>query len=556
MSHRPTLRRRDLLLGALGTSVAGCIPALPRWKPTFADTGWHNVIYTRCIDPDRQVTAHSLAEVVQLVKDAEAAGERLRAVGAGHSFSDVAVTDGWVLRTLELARPIPVARDRLKAHCRGDKLFSVEGGIRLRDLSALLDKEHLALPTMGGWNMQTLAGVISTSTHGSGLDYGPFPSLVASLVMVASGGRVLQIEPTDGITDPAAFGGVVMTPSGSFPGTLVQDDETFNAAVVAMGSMGIIYSATIRVDDAFWLRESRELSTWDALIAPGGFLDVLVNTGRPPADADGKVPDYYELLFNPYAVDGQYACAVTRRHRIPVKAHAADDCGSRPAGETFFGSIEKDAPFLLPDVLHDDPEGAGNVLQLGVRGVKSACYEAVSYDVFNSGKVNELMAYSAELAIDLPHAITAIQRVFDVSRNKLKIRSGVHSAPISIRFVKACDALLSPQNGRPTCMIEIFTLAGVLGTNGLLLDHERDLMDLLGARPHWGLDLRAIEGWDRVKKLYPQTAERWRAKYALANASGVFNGELTDRLGISMPIDGVSNVAKRRSYECVPLRTR
>ena len=58
---------------------------------------------------------------------------------------------------------------------------------------------------MGGYDGQTIAGVISTSTHGSGIRFGPITDDVRSLDIVASGGALYRIEPADGITDPAAF---------------------------------------------------------------------------------------------------------------------------------------------------------------------------------------------------------------------------------------------------------------------------------------------------------------------------------------------------------------
>ena len=69
------------------------------------------------------------------------------------------------------------------------------GGTHLRDLNAALDARGLALPQMGGYDEQTIAGVVSTSTHGSGLNWGPFPDFVRSLELVVAGGEVVRIEP-------------------------------------------------------------------------------------------------------------------------------------------------------------------------------------------------------------------------------------------------------------------------------------------------------------------------------------------------------------------------
>ena len=69
--------------------------------------------------------------------------------------------------------------------------------MRLRELNRHLDDNGLALSNMGGYDAQTVAGVMSTATHGSGIAFGPIADAVRSLELVASGGRVIRIERGD-----------------------------------------------------------------------------------------------------------------------------------------------------------------------------------------------------------------------------------------------------------------------------------------------------------------------------------------------------------------------
>ena len=112
----------------------------------------------------------------------------MRAVGSGHSWSDVALTTGYLLRPERLNRPLEITGN----------LVRVEAGMRLRELNRHLDDNGLALSNMGGYDAQTVAGVMSTSTHGSGIEFGPIADSVRSLDLVASGGRVIRIERADG----------------------------------------------------------------------------------------------------------------------------------------------------------------------------------------------------------------------------------------------------------------------------------------------------------------------------------------------------------------------
>src|SRR6266513_1915179 len=73
-------------------------------------------------------------------------------------------------------------------------LVRAGAGVRIKELNAYLGEHGLALSNMGGYDHQTVAGVISTSTHGSGIKFGPLNDFVRSIDLVAGNGRVYRIE--------------------------------------------------------------------------------------------------------------------------------------------------------------------------------------------------------------------------------------------------------------------------------------------------------------------------------------------------------------------------
>jgi L-gulonolactone oxidase len=89
-------------------------------------------------------------------------------VGAGHSFSDIGLTDG-MLMTLDLMRG--VVQVDAAAH-----LVTVQAGIRLFELVEALARQGLGLSILGSVARQSVAGAISTGTHGSSLPYGNLAS--------------------------------------------------------------------------------------------------------------------------------------------------------------------------------------------------------------------------------------------------------------------------------------------------------------------------------------------------------------------------------------------
>src|SRR5919201_3794443 len=151
------------------------------------------------------------------------AGERglsIRVAGSGHSFTEAALTDGAMIRVEALNRVLEADRD--------SGLVKVEAGISLRDLSAALWERGLAMENLGDIDRQTLAGAISTATHGTGAGFQNLSAQVERLELVLADGSLLEVsEQTDG--------------------------DAYRAARVGLGALGLIYSVTLRAVPAFTL---------------------------------------------------------------------------------------------------------------------------------------------------------------------------------------------------------------------------------------------------------------------------------------------------------------
>ncbi len=144
---------------------------------------------------------------------------------------------------------------------------------------------------MGAYDSQSLAGAISTGTHRTGISLGPIASSVRFLVLVSEKGMIYHIEPTNGITDPAAF-------ANAKPVVILkQDDDWFQSNVVPMGCMGLVYSCTLEVLPAYLLREKRTFNTWEALKSRQGAGSI------PQLLRDHR---HFEVDINPYAIGGNH----------------------------------------------------------------------------------------------------------------------------------------------------------------------------------------------------------------------------------------------------------
>ncbi|HVV88094.1 MAG TPA: D-arabinono-1,4-lactone oxidase [Kofleriaceae bacterium] len=190
--------------------------------PTIRNYG-RNVVFR----PARVARPRSVEELQEVVR----AARKVRAVGAAHSWSPAIVTDDTLVSLERMRRPIALDRER--------RQVTVEGGMRLRELNAHLDRHGLALASLGSIDTQSVAGVIATGTHGSGRAWPCLSAQVARLELVdARGERV----------------------------TLARGDADFDGAVVGLGALGVVHAVTFDVVPAFRLHDVTGLLRFDEAI--------------------------------------------------------------------------------------------------------------------------------------------------------------------------------------------------------------------------------------------------------------------------------------------------
>ena len=203
---------------------------------------WRNHLGNQSIDPLRIYAPESRDEIVAIVKAAEADGAEVRS-WARAIWSDVALTDGYLVQP---HRARAAARPRASALARRRRLGScaMEAGMRVRELNEWLDGTDLA-SNMGGYDGQTVAGVISTSTHGSGIAFGP---LADSVRVDRRGSRA----DGRGLPDRAQAGHrptPATWPARRTPATARRrTTRGFEAVKVGMGCLGVIHSLMLEVE--------------------------------------------------------------------------------------------------------------------------------------------------------------------------------------------------------------------------------------------------------------------------------------------------------------------
>ena len=179
----------------------------------------------------------SIDELQQVVVGAAARGLRLKAVGAGHSFNGVGLTDG-----------VQVRLDRFTGVDRVDLdsgLVTIRAGTSLHDLNEALWQVGLALTNLGDVDVQTIAGAISTGTHGTGACFAGLASQVRGLQLVCADGTLLTCSPD-------------------------AEPDVFAAAQVGLGALGVIGTVTLQCEPAYALAAAEAPMPLDGVLARPG----------------------------------------------------------------------------------------------------------------------------------------------------------------------------------------------------------------------------------------------------------------------------------------------
>ncbi|MDP2311116.1 MAG: D-arabinono-1,4-lactone oxidase [Pseudomonadota bacterium] len=184
---------------------------------------------THAVVPAAWASPADEAEVAEVVRRAAAAGQVVRVVGGGHSWSDGVVTDGVIVRLDRLDQLLQIDEQR--------GLATAQAGMRFRAFNEALAARGYAVSIVGSIDQQSLAGLLATGTHGSSLVHGNLSSFIVAMRIVTATGEVLVLD---------------------------EGDERLPAARVSLGALGVVTQVTMRVERAFQVTESNTPVSFEA----------------------------------------------------------------------------------------------------------------------------------------------------------------------------------------------------------------------------------------------------------------------------------------------------
>ena len=406
-------------------------------------------------------------ELAEVLRQAHACGETVKVVGAGHSWSDVACTDGHLVRLDRMRDLLRVERDACTV--------TVQAGMRLKELNELLADHALALTNLGSVSEQSVAGAISTGTHGTGLRFGCLSTQVAELRLMTASGDTLDLDASDG--------------------------DTFEAARLGLGCLGVVTRITLRCEPAFDLEELR---------FPLPFDDALE---RMQALVDEY--DHVKFWWLPHTdnvlVFAQRRVAPHPRSRLTRIARAPRAWFDTAINQGVFSRllcVGARAPSLVP-VLNRTVERA---------------YFVRGHRVDRSDRVFNLamppVHREAEYGIPRDVAPLALRRLRELI-DSLRIKVGF---VVELRFVARDSILLSPAFKRDSCQLGAYI--GDHPHQPIYFDAFQTLCRQLGGRPHWGKEFRADAA--ELALMFPAHA-RFNAVRRKLDPDGLFENRFVRR---------------------------
>lgn len=488
---------------------------------------WTNAARLHSVNPSAYYLPESHDDIVRAVREAEINKWRIRAVGAGHSSTDIAICD-QILLDMRCMKSITLAdKSALKLWAKNHHLVNMEAGANIQFFNKQLDKLGLAFPTLGIIDDQTISGAIATGTHGNVRNLPGLPGLVRSLLLVAAAGQRYRIEPENGITDPGLH---------KEPATiLIQNDDTFYSSLIHCGAFGIIASYIMEVEPRYWLLEKRTVEKWSdirRLIEQNKLFDdypVKIEKEFSPHPVYGL-----HIALNPHEVDGDHTCMVGRFFKLTEEPRKS--LGDRIRGliPTLAGSTR--LPFyLLVHQAEKHPEKLPKTIDGALHLMNDESFIDKSYKVWFQGlEFLAKMTYGTEFAFDgeNPDWLKAVDAVID--KIKILARSGLYPPnPIMIRYSQGSPAYLAPEHGLQTTAWIGTPVPRQLDRGMEVLTAFQEACMENAGKVHWGKMNNAVEKrLNLVDGWFPKM-EVWKKEMRKFNPDNTFSNGYTDRFGLT-----------------------
>jgi FAD-linked oxidoreductase len=398
-------------------------------KQTEQRQTWSNWSGYQQASPQQILKPQSLSELQDIVRQSD----KIRVVGAGHSFTPLVCTDATLLSLDHLSGVVSTDEQ--------NSIAEVWSGTRLFNLDQYLQPINQSLMQQGDIDQQSLAGAVSTGTHGTGADMQCISAYVQSFELLTASGELLQCSPTE-------------------------NAEIFQAGRVSLGSFGVLTKISMQNKARYKLKEHVELCP---------LSEVVQHIQQ------WKTEHRHIEFF-----------AFSHAEQVMLKTLDISEEDIQPRKESF---PSEDTLLTLCCELTRMFPSLNPKLQklLGVFVKPTTCVDWSSriFPTPRNTRFNEM-----EYQVPVELGISCLQEILTALQ-----KSGQQTFfPIEFRFVKGDDIWLSPFYQRDSISISVHQY--IKQNPKLLFDEIEPILQRYQGRPHWGKmhSLNAVQ----LRTLYPK----------------------------------------------------
>lgn len=453
---------------------------------TATGATWRNWARTEAVRPVRVERPATAGAVQRAVIAAAASGLPIKPVGAGHSFTGIAVAPGVQLDLTDLSGVVDadVATGRV----------ALAAGTRLHRLPELLAPYGLAMPNMGDIDRQTIAGATSTGTHGTGLAFGGLATQIVAAKLVTGTGELLTVSETE-------------------------RPELLPAVRLGLGALGVLVEVTLQLVPRFVLQAVERPEPF------GLVLDEWLDRVREH--------DHFEFYWFPHT-----DTALTKTNtRLP------GDATRKPLGRV---SRWIDDELLANGAYramclhgHLQPGVTPALARLVDKFVGNRDFTDFAPAVFTTNRTVRFreMEYAIPLEA-IPEAVREVRAL--IERNGWRV-----SFPIEVRAAASDENWLSTAYRRETGYIAVHRYHREDPTEYFAAVEA--IMRGYGGRPHWGkMHTRTAE---TLREVYPRFDDFLRVRDELDPERRFANAYLDRVLGGAARADAAPEAGSRESAD-------
>lgn len=383
----------------------------------------------RCVTKEI-IAPTTLSEMQDLLKRAASENIKVRAIGSGHSWSDLVCTDGYLINTDGFNKVLNVDTEKLQ--------ITVEAGIKIKHLIKILAQHGMALSNQGFIAEQSIAGAIATATHGTG-HTGTLSDFIIGMELLDAQGMLHTISETS-------------------------HADWLPAVRVHLGALGFVYSVTIQCEKLFVLNHRRTLLP----------LDIFLQEYKEYYENN----DHFMIMAHP--TSDQVLGYFWNRTRQPISNNVFV-C----APETIL--MSNLAHHLGIISLSRFPKAANSCMKALLIALQQKDHREYSYLTLSPLKCPVSVNYYIEEEVALP--INVLGEAFKETRELFsQYEQSGHPliGLITCRFSPGlCRSYLSPSFGRDTAYLTVNIINYFDEYENFFHAFER-IMEKYNGRPHWG----------------------------------------------------------------------